>query len=80
MSKLADSPAFSCETIDPADQFTDRPVRHSGMTLRQFTAIHALQGLAANYEATSAYSTEVLAEMAVNYADALLLALEKPTV
>lgn len=61
-----DKPAFSRPSTDTA-------AGHPGMTIREYFAAHALQGLLASGART------IAASVAVEQADALLRELEKPT-
>jgi hypothetical protein len=81
MSKLADSPAFPhfvpIKHEDDTDDFWPKP----GMTLRQHFAGLAMQGFLASLtesEAQTFGTPDHVAQTSVAYADALLLALEKP--
>ena len=66
MTRPADHPAFPCkiEGIGPIA---------TGLTIREYAAIQALQGLLANPETESSDPAK-LAQWAFDYADALLAA------
>lgn len=66
------------DTSPPA--FPNDATWYSGMTLRQYAAIKAMQGLLASDAAFGAYyqgSSHAIAEKAVEVADALIAELEK---
>lgn len=63
-------PAFPLQSIGP-----EFPPGYAGMTLRDFFAANAMQGLAANPEAWD-MTDEKVAEWAYNAADAMLKARE----
>ena len=79
--KLADQPAYPCEVTWGEDGIQGRQTGNSsgictGMTLRQYYAGLAMQGMLANAEITR--PNEVcISEAAVKIADALLAELEK---
>lgn len=77
MSKDTSAPAFPVEadfhTFKPKDEAEWKRLL-SGMTMRQYAAIKAMQGLLTDPNCPGAISTAVAA---VAYADALLAELEK---
>lgn len=78
---------MSKDTSGPAFPTTAMHEREQGMTLRQYAAIKAMQGLLANGEALAYLSAhakdkcssfrDVVSKAAVDYADSLLAELEK---
>lgn len=68
MSKETGGPAFAASG-HPGQQF----VQQEGMTIRDYFAAQAMQGIASNPEFTH-WSWEVSAEEAYKYADAMIAA------
>lgn len=68
MSKETGGPAFAASG-HPGQQF----VQQEGMTLRDYFAAQAMQGLASNPDFTD-WSWEVSAEQAYKFADAMISA------
>jgi hypothetical protein len=79
MSKDTGGPAFPCaEWLDTLDPEAVNPIRHQGMTLRDYFAAKVMQGiLASSAPITSAIDVDQLvAAAAYKIADAMLKARE----
>lgn len=72
-----DKQAFPCCEEIYYDELKTGITYHEGLTKREYFAAMALQGYLASYDESHEPTTRSAAEHAVEYADALILALNK---